>query len=98
MQAAMSLTAAQMSDLMLLRALYHAKRGALGRERDGLIQQMAQNEQGCVHPTEGLQNVHQFSAELEMNASEEHQIHYRVALAVYTGVSTRLTLESKAPC
>lgn len=84
----MALSDEQMSDVMLLRALYHSKLGALGRERDMLIQHMAQNEQGSVHPTEALVNASRWTAELQVNASEEHQTHYRIALAVYTGVST----------
>lgn len=86
-QAAMALSDAQMSDIMLLRALYHSKLGALGRERDELIQHMAQNEQGSVHPTEALLRASHSTAELQMNAAEEHQTHYRISLAVYTGVS-----------
>lgn len=97
MQAAIALSDTQMSDMMLLRTLYHSKRGALGRERDRLIQSMAQHEQGSIHPTEGLQNLSHLAAELQMNASEEHQIHYRVALAVYTGVSYRNKTHVRCP-
>lgn len=82
----MHLTPAQVSDVMLLRALYHTKRFALTKERQDLIRHMAQNEQSTIHPTEGLHTVASLAAELQLNASEEHQVHYRIALALYTGV------------
>ena len=72
---------------MLLRRLYHSKRGLLRIERRELVNQMASAEDEAPHPCEHVVTMSDLSTCLKDNAAENHQILYRVARALYRGVS-----------
>ena len=68
---------------MLLRQLYFSKRQAAASRKAEL---MAQLQQEGVNPLEGAMRTAELGAELQRNATEEHQMLNSIAASLYCGV------------
>ena len=69
----------QIQDLLVLRALFFTRVGALTQERKSLMRQMAQSQDLC--------HVKTSAARLQQNIEEEHQMYVHMVVAVQLGVS-----------
>ena len=86
MQIVLGLSGEQISDLMLVRLLYHSKQSLLRERRRDILSQMSAFEDQRPHPCQHVVKMTQLSTQLKDNSSENHQLYYRVARVLYRGV------------
>lgn len=86
-QALLELTAEQVADLMHLRRLYFTKRALLALQRKALVRFMASFDSQLGHPSDNCTAAAEVAARLKDNAFEETTVLYRIARAVWVGVS-----------
>ena len=88
MQMVLNLSQAQVQDLLFLRRLNLTRRCTLSTERKALLHQMAASEAEALnHRSDNLQAVSLMAAQLQQNAAEDRQVYYKLARALYRGVS-----------
>ena len=90
MQGLLDLPEDQIVDLMHLRRLYLTKRGLLAMERQQLVSSIASFNNQLVHPSDNSAAAVDVAAALKENAFEDQEVLYRVARAVWCGVSHHL--------
>lgn len=84
----LNLSQAQVQDLLFLRRLNLTRRCTLSTERKALLHQMAASEAEALnHRSDNLQAVSLMAAQLQQNAAEDRQVYYKLARALYRGVS-----------
>jgi len=86
MQMVLNLSQAQVQDLLFLRRLNLTRRCTLSTERKALLHQMAASE-ALDHRSDNLQAVSLMATQLQKNAAEDRQVYYKLARALYRGVS-----------
>lgn len=82
----LDLSEGQIADLMHLRRLYLTKRGLLALERKELVTSVASSDQ-LVHPSDTCARATDVAVSLRENAFQDQQVLYRVARAMWCGVS-----------
>ena len=88
MQMVLNLSQAQVQDLLFLRRLNLTRRCTLSTERKALLHQMAASEAEALdHRSDNLQAVSLMATQLQKNAAEDRQVYYKLARALYRGVS-----------
>jgi len=88
MQMVLNLSQAQVQDLLFLRRLNLTRRCTLSTERKALLHQMAVSEAEALdHRSDNLQAVSLMATQLQQNAAEDRQVYYKLARALYRGVS-----------
>jgi len=88
MQMVLNLSQAQVQDLLFLRRLNLTRRCTLSTERKVLMHQMAASEDEALdNRSDNLQAVSLMATQLQQNAAEDRQVYYKLAKALYRGVS-----------
>ena len=88
-QRVMNLSEAQAQDLMFLRRLNLTKRCVLSTERKVLMHQMAISEAEVLNDrSDNLTTVSLLAAQMQHNTAEDRQVYYKLARALYRGVSS----------
>jgi len=88
MQMVLNLSQAQVQDLLFLRRLNLTRRCTLSTERKVLLHQMAASEAEALdNRSDNLQAVSLMAAQLQQNTAEDRQVYYKLAKALYRGVS-----------
>ena len=59
----------------------------LSLERKSLINQLAATDHEVLNPTENIFQVEHLTNTLKENAAEDHELYYKVARAMFRGVS-----------
>lgn len=77
----------QVADLMHLRHLYLTKRALLALQRKALIHSLASFDSQLVHPSDNSATAEEVAAHLKDIAFEDQAVLYRIARAVWVGVS-----------
>lgn len=72
---------------MHLRRLYLTKRGLLALQRKALLYSMANCDSQLVHPSDNSVTTEEVAASLRDIAFEDQAVLYRIARAVWVGVS-----------
>lgn len=83
MQSVLKLSQEQIQDLELLRRLYLTRRRQLAKQRKNL---MAAIQKEMPNPVDSVAKVAELGAQLQQNATEDHQIIHSMSRAVYCGV------------
>lgn len=83
----MQLSEDQAKDLFFLRRLFLTRRCVLSMDRKALISQLAASDTEVLNPTENITTVEHLTATLKQNAAEDHELYYKVARAMFRGVS-----------
>lgn len=86
-QVLLELSEEQVADLMHLRRLYLTKRALLAVQRTALIHSMANLDGQLVHPSDNSAVAEEVAARLKDIAFEDQAVLYRIARAVWVGVS-----------
>lgn len=81
-QVALELSEAQVRDLLLLRRLYHTRMAILSSERKQILTSMSEASNSLESPVD----MTRLTADLEANALEEHQTHFKLVRGYYKGV------------
>lgn len=75
---------------MFLRRLNLTKRCVLSTERQVLMHQMAVSEAEALdNRSDNLATVSRLAAQLQQNTAEDRQVYYKLARALYRGVSVQ---------
>ena len=89
LQVVLNLSESQVQDLLFIRRLNLTKRCVLSAERTALMQRMAASEAEALdNRCDHLQTVSLLTAQLQQNTAEDRQVYYKLAKALYRGVST----------
>ncbi|DBA77180.1 hypothetical protein WJX77_005431 [Trebouxia sp. C0004] len=84
----LNLSQAQVQDLLFLRHLNLTRRCTLSTERKALLHQMAVSEAEVLNnSSDNLQAVSLMAAQMQHNAAEDLQVYYKLARALYRGLS-----------
>ena len=83
----MHLSDDQTKDLLFLRRLFLTRRCVLSMARKALISQLADTDSQVLNPTENILTVEHLTKTLRENAAEDHELYYKVARAMFRGVS-----------
>lgn len=89
-QGLLELSEEQVADLMHLRHLYLTKRALLALQRKALIHTLASFDSQLVHPSDNSATAEEVAAHLKDIAFEDQAVLYRIARAVWVGVSVCL--------
>lgn len=82
-----ALTEAQAQDLMHLRRLYITRRCVLSMQRKSLMKQIADTDSQLLSPSPTVIRVEKLTEALHENSAEDYEVFYKIARAMYRGVS-----------
>ena len=86
-QGLLELSEEQVADVMHLRRLYLTRRTLLAQQRKALIHSIAHFDSQLVHPSDNSVTAEEVAARLKDIAFEDQAVLYRIARAVWCGVS-----------